>query len=139
MTEWILVPMSCAVAAGALAWSMYRRIEPKPAREAAPVKRTRENRGEFRIEAEEPVTVTLLGEHSERFPGTLCNVSSRGLQLSVDRPLPLDAPLRIDVGISCLLAEVHYCVQRNDKYVVGAVFSELLTNTQGHSQWFRAG
>ena len=57
-----------------------------------------DRRSEQRYEINQPVLVTDLTRSEAAFPGLIVDISDRGMRLQIDRPLPLDTPLRVDAG-----------------------------------------
>jgi hypothetical protein len=53
------------------------------------------------------------------------------MRLSLDRALPLDSAVRVDLGNSILLGEVCYSRPDNEGYVVGLMVDQVLHETVG--------
>jgi hypothetical protein len=85
-----------------------------------------ERRHEPRAESNSRVEITILGEHCIGFPARLLNQSGQGLSLSTDQPIPLNAPVRIDLEDSILLGEVCYCSMEDGRYITGIKLQHLL-------------
>jgi hypothetical protein len=101
-----------------------------------------ERRNEPRFAVGKSARVTLLDEAAQapssprespanEIMGTIADVSERGMRLLLDRPLPIDAAVRIDLDDVMGLAEVRYCVSTGAGYGVGIELQHSLLNLAG--------
>jgi hypothetical protein len=78
--------------------------------------------------------VVVLGEGRGAMDGTVVDVSSRGMGLTVPESLPLGTPIKIEAHDELILGEVCYCVAHEGAYRVGlAVKHRLAGLAQLHS------
>ena len=78
-----------------------------------------ERRSEHRLMTNLAAEVSLLGtEEAGAFPGTILNVSGRGLLLRIPRQTSCGAVLRIETGDTLLLGEVLRCEPSGDQWRV---------------------
>jgi len=88
-------------------------------------------RAELRVEIDEPVMVTQLGEEKHPpFPGWIQNHSRCGIGLKVGQPLALESPIKIEWGRTMVLGEVCYCLARGSDYLVGVVMAHTILDTE---------
>jgi len=85
----------------------------------------------LRLEINQPVQVTLLGEQGFVQPGILANLSGRGARILVGTPLPLDSAVRLDWADSLALGEVKYCLPAVEGCQVGLDLQHSLTDLSG--------
>ena len=85
-----------------------------------------ERRREERFEADKPASVTILGEDPISLSGNIANASGRGLRILVDRPIPVNSAVRIDVDDRLLLGEVCYSVPEGNGFAVGLFLEQVL-------------
>ena len=90
-----------------------------------------DRRREPRFETSQPARVRLLGEDPVTLLGVVRNMSGKGMRLSLDRGLPLDAAVRVELGTSVLLGEVCYCQPEDSGYSVGLVLDQVLHHAAG--------
>jgi len=94
--------------------------------------RNRLERRQFpRIPTDEPAFVKGLGPQPFRCSVRVKDVSSNGLRLLADEPLPVSAPVRIDVFEMMLLGEVCYCTLIDGVYHAGIVLEHVLADPKG--------
>ena len=86
-------------------------------------------RSQLRLEADEPVHVTVLGECETKLMGRITNYSSFGLGLTVDRRVPLGAAVKVEWSNTLLLGEVCHCRQEGDGFSIGLELEHALYNT----------
>jgi hypothetical protein len=79
-----------------------------------------------RFSANQPIVVTVLGEHESRHAARVRNASGRGLGLELGIPLPTGTALKIELDDSILLGEVMYCRYENSFYFVGVELEHAL-------------
>ena len=89
-----------------------------------------ERRQEPRLKIDRRVTVkvTVLGSEGLELPGELVNLSGKGAALLLDRALPLDAAVRIDIDDAVLLGEVRWCRGEGAVFTVGLSVEHWLPN-----------
>ncbi len=90
-----------------------------------------DRRREPRFTSNRPVAVRLLGDNPLTLTGTISNVSGRGMRILLDRKVPVDTAMRIDVDGSIVLAEVCYSEPDNGAYATGLVLDQVLVETPG--------
>ena len=80
-----------------------------------------ELRSHPRLEADEPVHVTVLGPAGSEaeFWGRLTNYSSYGIGVWVEEQLPLGTKVTVDWSAAILVGEVCYCTRRDDGFNLG--------------------
>jgi hypothetical protein len=86
-------------------------------------------RNELRIEADQPVRITVLDESEAEFAGRIVNYSPKGMGLLLDRPIRLEAPVKIVWANQLLLGEVCYCRGEGTAYSAGVSLMHALHNT----------
>ncbi len=89
-----------------------------------------ELRSQPRLETDEPVQVTVLGESETKFLGRITNYSSRGLGLLADRPAPQGAAVKVEWGDTLLLGEVCYCHPEGEGFAIGLDVEHALYHTE---------
>lgn len=97
-----------------------------------------DRRQEPRVETDQEVNITLVGEHPATYVGRVINFSGRGMRLVLAQPLPRKAPIRVDWNDSLLLGEVCYNAQQGDHYAVGLTLDQALLGVAELSQLARA-
>ncbi len=85
-----------------------------------------ERRSEPRVEADQPVQVTVLGSEEGAFSGRIGNLSGRGMRLLLDRSVPLDAAVRVEWNDTLALGEVCYAKRHGDVWAVGLMLEHSL-------------
>lgn len=86
-----------------------------------------ERRKEARFETRQAVALTWLGDTDVLLEATLVNLSGRGMRLRLDRPLPADAAVRIEIDDTLMLGEVCYCGPSDDGgFAVGVELEQVL-------------
>ena len=96
-----------------------------------------EQRGEPRIDFEQAVRLTTLGEPSEELSAQIANLSGTGMRLLVDRKIPAGVTLRIEWDQILLLGEVCYCQFMNGSYAIGVELEHALLQTRELSRLAR--
>jgi len=86
-------------------------------------------RDDPRIEADQPVTVTLLGYPDISFSGKLANISGRGACLELDRHVPPSSLLKIETDDTLLLGEAVYSHPVANGFQVGVSLEHALHHT----------
>ena len=87
-------------------------------------------RSQPRLETDEPVHVTVLGECDTTFLGRITNSSSRGIGLVIDRRVPLGSAVKVEWGHTLLLGEVRYCRPEGDGFAIGVDLEHALYHTE---------
>ena len=90
-----------------------------------------DRRRESRFSTSQPAKVTVLGEWPESLEGSVTNLSGRGLRLRLQRPLPLNAAVRVDMNGSVLLGEVCYNAPDESGCAVGLMLDQVLHGNPG--------
>ena len=90
-----------------------------------------ERRKSPRLELNQPVEVSVLGEQTVTMPGMLVNVSPEGSRLIVGRSIPAGAAVRVTLHDAILLGEVCYCQSdrsgRAPTFAIGLENQQVLT------------
>ena len=89
-----------------------------------------ELRSQPRLEIDEPVHVTVLGESETRFLGRIINYSGNGLGLFAERPAAEGAALKVEWRDTLLLGEVCYCRPEGDGFAIGLDVEHALYHTE---------
>ena len=89
-----------------------------------------DSRSQPRLETDEPVHVTALGECDTKFLGRITNSSPRGIGLVVDRRVPLGSAVKVEWGHTLLLGEVRYCRAEGDGFAIGLDLEHALYHTE---------
>ncbi len=90
-----------------------------------------DGRAGLRVEVDEPVEVTRLGEENATpFPGWIQNLSQAGMGLRVGQPVAIEAPLKIEWGRMMVLGEVAYCRPSGSDYLVGVELAHTIFDTE---------
>jgi hypothetical protein len=79
-----------------------------------------------RFEADQAVTVTILGKSPVTRRGVIRNASGLGLGLEMEGPVGIGAALKIEFEDSLLLGEVVYTRPLENSLLVGVRLSEVL-------------
>jgi hypothetical protein len=83
-------------------------------------------RREVRVQANQSVSITVLGEPDIRIPALIRNISGKGLGLEVQGPVFPGTLLRVDLQDALLLGEVIYCRRDESSYYVGVELEHSL-------------
>jgi hypothetical protein len=86
-------------------------------------------RSQPRLETNEPVHVTVLGECDTEFLGRITNISSRGIGLLADQPAPIGSAVKVEWGHTLLLGEVCHCRLEGAGYAIGLELEHALYHT----------
>jgi hypothetical protein len=89
-----------------------------------------ELRSQPRLETNEPVHVTVMGESETKFLGRITDYSSRGLGLLADGPAPQGAAVKVEWGDTLLLGEVCYCHPEGEGFAIGLDVEHALYHTE---------
>jgi hypothetical protein len=87
-----------------------------------------ERRREARIRTDKPVELTVLGSEEASGPAQAIEFSGHGLQLVVDRQLPVNAAVKVEGDDWMMLGEVCYCRQEGIHFVAGLRIDQALEN-----------
>lgn len=90
-----------------------------------------ERRREPRIPLEQQAWITLLGDPEVRCPATAVDLSGRGMKLRLSREVPMDSPVKVEIGDSMYLGEVCYCRLEHGAFIAGVAVEQVLTGLQG--------
>lgn len=85
-----------------------------------------ERRREPRFPCNQPARITCLSGQEQSFDGLLVNLSGRGLRIALTTPIPVNIPIRIDVGDMLLLGDICYCRKEDDVYSVGVALAHSI-------------
>jgi hypothetical protein len=86
-----------------------------------------ERREEMRLSVDVPVTVTVLGMHSDGImKARVVDASGKGMRIIVPLPIAANAPVQVEAGDALFLGEVCYSEAANEGYVVGLTLSHSL-------------
>ena len=89
-----------------------------------------DSRSQPRLEIDEPVHVTVLGECDTKFLGRITNSSTRGIGLVIDRRVPLGSAVKVEWGNTLLLGEIRYCRPEGDGFAIGLDLEHALYQTE---------
>jgi hypothetical protein len=85
-----------------------------------------DRRREPRIRAYETVSLTVLGDAGYTTPANAIQLSAHGMRLVIDRPIPVNAAVKIVCDDWLGLGEVSYCTEERGHYVVGLHLDQVL-------------
>src|SRR5262249_49671178 len=85
-----------------------------------------EKRQEPRFAADQPVVVTVLGDHETRHPARIRNASGGGLAIDVPVPIAPGTALKIELEDSMVLGESVYCRGGSGPYLLGVQLDQVL-------------
>jgi hypothetical protein len=86
-------------------------------------------RSQLRLEADEPVHVTVLGECETKLLGRITNYSAHGMGLVIYSPVSIGAAVKVEWSNTLLLGEVCYCQPAGEGYAIGLQLEHALYNT----------
>jgi hypothetical protein len=89
-----------------------------------------ELRSQPRLEIDEPVHVTVLGESETRFLGRIANYSGNGIGLFAEGPALEGSALKVEWRDTLLLGEVRYCRPEGEGYAIGLDVEHALYHTE---------
>jgi hypothetical protein len=89
-----------------------------------------DSRQEARLEVDQEVAVTLLGDVETTFTGKIVNISGRGLCLASRETLPAGAALKIELADTLILGEVIYCRAQESGFHAGIALEQALYHTR---------
>jgi hypothetical protein len=85
-----------------------------------------DRRREPRIRAYETVNLTVLGDSGYSAPANAIQLSPHGMRLVIDRPIPLNAPIKVVCDDWLGLGDVCYCIEERGHFVVGLQLDQAL-------------
>lgn len=86
-------------------------------------------RSQQRLEADDPVHVTVLGECETKILGHVTNYSSKGIGLTISARVSVGAAVKVEWSNTLLLGEVCYCRPVGDGFAIGLQLEHALYNT----------
>jgi hypothetical protein len=89
-----------------------------------------DRRREPRIRAYETVNLTVLGSAGYSTPANAIQLSAHGMRLVTDRPIPVNAAIKVICDDWLGLGEVCYCGEERGHYVVGVQLDQALVGLQ---------
>ncbi|HEV2172110.1 MAG TPA: hypothetical protein VGR71_01010 [Nitrospira sp.] len=87
-----------------------------------------DQRSQLRIDTNEPVFVTLLGESEIRLVGRITNYSHQGMGLHIREPAPIGGAVKIEWGNVLLLGDVCHCQADREGFAIGLWLEHALYN-----------
>lgn len=85
-----------------------------------------ERRREPRFECIQDAQLADL-ETGETYPATIVNISGRGMQILLDRAVPINTAIRVDYADHLLLGDVCYCLEDGGRFRAGIALAHSLT------------
>jgi hypothetical protein len=90
-------------------------------------KEVQERREEMRLSINVPVTVTVLGMHSDGImKAQVLDASGKGMKVGVPLPIAAGAAVQVETSDALFLGEVCYSEPADDGYIVGLTLSHSL-------------
>jgi hypothetical protein len=89
-----------------------------------------DRRREPRIRAYETVSLTVLGDAGYTTPANAIQLSTHGMRLVLDRPIPVNAAVKVVCDDWLGLGEVSYCSEERGHYVVGVHLDQALVGLE---------
>ena len=86
-----------------------------------------ERRREPRFLLNQPARVTVLRGARPVLEARILNVSGRGMRIALPSPVPVGAPLKIEIGDALILAEVAYTTQNAGSIQAGLKIDQVLS------------
>jgi hypothetical protein len=86
-------------------------------------------RSQLRLETDEPVHVTVLGECETKLLGRVTNYSAHGMGLVIDAPVSIGEAVKVEWSNTLLLGEVCYCQPAEKGFAIGLQLEHALYNT----------
>jgi len=87
-------------------------------------------RSQPRLQSNEPVHITVLGEYETTFLGRITNWTECGLGLLTEQPAPAGAAVKLEWNNTLLLGEVCYCHPERDGFAMGVDLEHALYHTE---------
>jgi hypothetical protein len=85
-------------------------------------------RSQLRLEAGEPVHVTVLGEGEAQVLGRITNYSANGMCIVIDAKISIGAAVKVEWTDTLLLGEVCYCRPAGEGFAIGLRLEHALYN-----------
>ena len=85
-----------------------------------------DKRREPRFVADQPVVVTVLGDHETQHPARIRNASGRGLSIDMASAVPPGTALKIELEDAIVLGEAVYCQGGPEAYLLGVELDQML-------------
>ena len=86
-------------------------------------------RSQLRLEADEPVHVTVLGEGEAQLLGRITNYSANGMGIEIDARVSIGAAVKVEWSDTLLLGEVCYCRPQGKGFAIGLRLEHAVYNT----------
>jgi hypothetical protein len=86
-------------------------------------------RSQLRLEADEPVHVTVLGEGEAQLLGRITNYSANGMAIVVGSKVSIGAAVKVEWTDTLLLGEVCYCRRVGEGFAIGLRLEHVVHNT----------
>jgi hypothetical protein len=90
-----------------------------------------DRRREPRIRAYETVNLTVLGDAGYSTPANAIQLSAHGMRLVTDRPIPVNAAIKVVCDDWLGLGDVCYCHQERGHFVIGLRLDQALVGLEG--------
>jgi hypothetical protein len=90
-----------------------------------------DRRREPRIRAYETVNLTVLGAAGYSTPANAIQLSAHGMRLVTDRPIPLNAAIKVVCDDWLGLGDVCYCHQERGHFAIGLQLDQILVGLEG--------
>jgi PilZ domain len=117
---------------GSAAAQQRRSVEEAASERWASHSSATERRRELRLSMNCPVTITVLGiQPPWTIPGTVVNLSGRGLGLNASSPIALQSPVKVESDDLLLLGEVCRCQAVGEEFSLGLQVQEWLALPAG--------
>ncbi len=88
-------------------------------------------RREPRIRAYETVSLTVLGGAENSTPANAIQLSAHGMRLVTDRPIPVNAAIKVVCDDWLGLGDVCYCHEERGHFVIGLRLDQVLLGLEG--------
>jgi hypothetical protein len=86
-------------------------------------------RSQLRLEADEPVHVTVLGACETTLLGRITNYSANGMGMLIDAKVAIGAAVKVEWTDTLLLGEVCYCRPAGEGFAIGLRLEHVVHNT----------
>lgn len=109
------------------------KVKAEPSPEHTNTVERRDGRREVRISCQPAAVQVCLGGSEQAVAALVVEVSTSGLQLLADEPVPVGSPVRIDMGDLIVQGEIRHCERRLDKrsYTVGVKMHDVTESDRG--------
>jgi hypothetical protein len=85
-------------------------------------------RSQLRLDADEPVHVTVLGECEAQLSGRITNYSANGMGLEIDAQVSIGAAVKVEWSNALFLGEVCHCRPVGEGFAIGLRLEHALYN-----------